>query len=210
MFKKNKIHALARFLKARENRLGVVVLLLGVFALLFMGAQAYKKFGSEEGQGRESLYTSADVAIEPPDYIQSIEQPKQQFERQPKIDTKDIEGSWDAQAVNGRALLQLKGGRYNFIFLNNDKSANNIYSMGTYEMRNDLVIFKPDRNLTQGKKQFPDYQVLTRSQFPLAVVKKGRQLVMYKPDRSFDVYVPPRHPLLTLMPDEVASFSVLK
>ena len=209
MVKKHQITALFQFLKAKENRLGVVILAVGLIALIYMGTQAYIKFFGG-GEGNSSLYTSADVPIAVPEYVQIDEKKKPQFSRELDIQKTEVEGSWDAQGIGGRALLQFKNGQYTFVFLYNEQAAINIYSIGTYELKNDLMILTPDRNTARGQKQFPDYRTLTRSRFPLAVTKKGRKLVLYKPDRSFDVYVPPRHAFLNLMPDEVGRFSVLK
>ncbi len=208
--KRKKSQSYRQFLTAKENRLGVIILCVGFMALVWVSIKAYNQYFPSIDMG-ETLYSAANIPTPIPEFVEEVQPEKPKYKKQKGIATSEIEGSWDMVSVKGRALLQLSSdGYYKFAFISDNIGNPNRYSMGQYTLNNGLLILNPSINRKEGRVQFPGYANLTRAKFPIAVAKSGRKLVLYKPDRSFGVYVPPTHPFFALMPDEIVEFSLLK
>ena len=158
----------------------------------------------------EDYYAEQEVEAPLPEYINNPEPEEPKYKVQPNITNIDIEGAWDGQTDNARMLLQLSKGLYKFAYISQDGSKPNIYSMGQYSLNDALLLFQPSNDYRAAAKEFPKYQNLTSSNFPTVAIRKGEKLILQRPDDSHNVYVPPLHRFLKLMPDEVAVFSPLK
>jgi len=206
--KNNKIQRALRFLMAKENRLGAIILCLGVVAIIVVAFMALSRWSG--GSSVERFYAQEETIKKPPAYVQPVESSKPKYRRQENITPQQIIGAWEVQTEKGRGLLQLNNGAYKFALIQENAAVANIYSMGNYRLQNDLMIFEPNTNRAERQREFQGYRMLTRSPFPVLVARKGRNLVFQKPDGRVNIYVPPVHPFLRLMPDELAVFNQLK
>lgn len=202
--------SLTQFLTAKENRLGVVILCVGCLALFWVSVKVYHKYFPSD-KAPQTMYNAANIPTPTPEFVQEIQPEKPKYKQQSGIAISEIQGSWDMTSVQGRALLQISpDGNYKFAFISQNSGNPNRYSMGKFTLENGLLNFNPNINKKLGREQFPGYLNLTKAKFPIAVAKSGRNLILYKPDRSFGVYVPPTHAFFELMPDEIVEFSLLK
>ena len=219
-----RVQRTIQFLLAKENRIGAVILLIGLIAFLFVSVQALNRFVFSDGQSNQIEYDREDVATEnfrnvSPEAVAQIRQRQQEAKRQEKLKydrqqdilEASIQGSWEFNGPKFRYLLQLWKGGYKMIFIP-QKNSDELYkySVGHYSLKKDVLILKPVRSYPQAKEEFPGYRPLTRSAFPFLVARQGSRLILQKPTRNAGVYVPPRHPVLVDIPDEVAVFSPLK
>lgn len=199
---------LKAFILAKENRLGVVVLCVGALALIWVLFTAYNKYTGTVDTTEYYAQQEAEAPI--PEYVQERKPEKPKYSVKADIEESQIIGAWDGQATDGRMLLQLTKGIYKFAFVNKTGTRQNVYSMGRYDLNGALLTLRPSNDHRAAAKEFPGYKNLTQSPFPVSVSRKGSRLILQRPDDSFNVYVPPRHPLLKLMPEEVAVFEPLK
>jgi len=197
------------FLRAKENRLGVIILIIGFFALVTVMAMAFGRLGGQKSA--EEFYQSQQgEIIIPPAYIAPVKNEKPKYKRQTDITQDAIQGAWEIKIKNGKALLQINKGLYKIAIIMDGGGLPNLYSVGQYSMRDDLLIFEPNTDYRIAQNEFRGYRILTRSKFSVMVLKKGKKLIFQKPTRDMGVYVPPRHPLLHLTEDNVAEFNLLK
>ncbi|MEM7618212.1 MAG: hypothetical protein AAF244_02395 [Pseudomonadota bacterium] len=199
---------LKEFILAKENRLGVIVLCVGALALIWVLFSAYNKFTGTVDT--TEYYTQQPAEAPKPEYVQEQKPEKPKYKVQSDIEEANIIGAWDGQAENGRVLLQLSNGIYKFAFVSRTNAKPNIYSMGTYRLNNGILHLQPGSDYKAAQKEFPGYHNLTRSPFPISVVRRGNRLILQRPDQSSGVYVPPVHHMLKLMPDELAVLEPLK
>ncbi len=206
--KKNK--SIGRFLIAKENRLGVVILCIGFFALIWVSFKAYDRYFAFDNPP-QTLYSAANVPTPPPQFVEQVKVKKPKYKKQSEITLSEITGAWDIVNEQGRSIFQLSSdGSYKFAYISQNRGIPNRYSMGNFILKDGLLIFTPHINKKLGREQFPGYLNLTKAKFPIAVARSGRKLILYKPNRSFGVYVPPTHPFFTLMPDDIVKFSTLR
>lgn len=218
-----RIKKTIRFLLAKENRIGAVILLIGVVAFVFMSVQAANRFivSSNGSDSRIAYDNEVDVQAEnfrnvSKDVIKRIEKKKVtksslKYPRQENIEESAIQGAWTLNTDKYRYLLQLTRGQYKLVLIPEPgTSGGRYYSVGTYSLEKDLLQLKPINYYEQAATEFPGYRVFTRSSFPFFVRRDGSNLILQKPTREAGIYVPPRHPLLREIPEKVAVFSPLK
>lgn len=220
-----KVQKAIQFLLAKENRIGAVILLIGLFSFVFVSISALNRFSpSRDGikDGRVIYDQEASVQADnfrnvSPQLIKEIEKKqstdteKLKFDRQQNIQESEIQGAWNLNTDKYRYLIQLSKGQYKLVMIpERGVSGSFYYSVGRYTIQNDLLILNPIKYYEQAEKEFPGYRVLTKSKFPVLVSRKGGSLIMQVPGRAAGVYVPPRHPLLRNMTDQVAVFSKLQ
>ncbi|MEM9470257.1 MAG: hypothetical protein AAF988_08855 [Pseudomonadota bacterium] len=219
-----RVQKAIQFLLAKENRVGTVILLVGLIAFLFVSVQALNHFVFSSGKSNQIEYDREEITTEnfrnvSPEAVAQIRQRQQEAKRQEKLKydrqqdilEASIQGSWQFNGPKFRYLLQLWKGGYKMILIpQKDSGERYRYSVGNYSLKKDVLILDPVRSYPKAREEFPGYDVLTLSRFPFLVALQGSRLVLQKPTRNAGVYVPPRHPVLVDIPDEVAVFSPLK
>ncbi|MEM6811568.1 MAG: hypothetical protein AAF549_03780 [Pseudomonadota bacterium] len=215
----NKIQKIVQFLLAKENRLGAIILFIGIIALGFVSFAAIDRFASHSGQYaelseeeianfRDESYFERRIEEENRQRVEQ-EQERLRYERQQDIKRAQIEGAWDMRNEAYRGLLQLSQGNYKLVLIHNTDRRLQRYSVGTYDLKDDILTFRP-RYSAQAQREFAGYSRLTASTFPVLVSKQGSRLVLQRPTRDAGVFVPNYHPFLNIMPDEIAIFQTLK
>ena len=207
-----RLDDILRFLKAKENRLGVIVLFIGLMALIIVGIMALGGLSGGKSTTERFYQDQAENQrkINRPENVQPVTQEKPKYKRQADITEAQIQGAWEIEMSDGKALLQINQGTYKLAIISNSTAAPNRYSLGRYVMRDDLLVLTPNSDYKLGRSQFPGYRNLTTSKFSFMVLKRGGKLVLQKPTRDMGVYIPPRHVFLNMVQDEVAVFSILK
>lgn len=199
------------------NPLGLAILVVGVLAVLIVGGLAYQTLGgsSDVDQqitevSQEEIQSLKQPVFQEQQSLRAQEEKKQSFKRQKAISENKIIGAWDAQLDKARALLQLKGGTYRLIIVMNNPSESRWFSNGTYTLKDDLLLLVPNMAWGAPKSSKFGYRVLTRGDMPVMVSTYKGKLVWQIPDDDVDVYVPNYHPVLSLVKDKIAVWSVLK
>lgn len=139
------------------------------------------------------------------------EEPVKSFKRQRRIKEKQITGVWDAKLGNARGLLQMKDGGFRLILIDRTSSSLRYYINGTYTLQEDILLFNPDVRQVPPSEKY-DYQILTRSEFPVMVSKHKGKMVWQEisDDVDVDVYVPNNHAVLDRAKNGIAVWSALK
>ncbi|HPF79240.1 MAG TPA: hypothetical protein PLF01_08130 [Alphaproteobacteria bacterium] len=200
----------------KDNKLGVAILTVGILAVLGVFILIFQTMrpATDSGQGpvlsqdeiqafKEQSQPVAEVQKAPP-------HPKKTFKRQKTVSEEDILGAWDARLDTARAIFQLKNGTYQLVIIPDDPILARYYSNGTYTLKDDLLMLEPNLDWGPPKSQRYVYSVLTRSEMPVSVLKYKGQLIWQLPGSDAGVYVPPYHPVLSEVQDNIAVWNVLK
>ena len=226
----NKVRRAWRFLLKKENRVGALVLLGGLVTLIIMvalavgrgaphvhiddeppsAAEAAQSADFFENRRARRLDETRDTAQAENQEAAAREQPV--FKKMRRFDSRKILGSWDMRSGDTRILAQFRGtdnagqgGRYKMLIVERGEQ---YFSIGTYTVQEDLVLFNPDSSTT-ARNNYREFRLLTRSDFPLHATFDGRRLVLQRPDTSYDIYVPNYHPVLEKLPQKIAVLSPL-
>lgn len=197
----------------KSNLIGLGVLGLGVFVLLFVGYVSYQRFG---GGGDEIAQNNIDDfkregrrSSQAPNRAAG-EKPTTAYKRQKSISEKQIAETWETLLNEGSALLEIGKGKYRFILMPSDPSSTRSYSNGTYTIKDDIIILEPDLSRGAPESRTHKYKLLTRSKMPLMVAKYKGKLIWQVPPPEVRVYVPPYHPILNRAKDKIVVWSVLE
>lgn len=205
----------------KGNPLGMAILAVGVLSFLVVISLAYKTFtgGDANNAGvsaisKEEIQSFRQTEIveksAASSQLQNQPQKKKNYKRQKSISESDIAGAWDARLDEARALLQIKGGTYRLILVMDNPAESRLYSNGTYTLKDDLLVLKPNMAWGPPKSSQFNYRVLTRADMPVMVSLYKGKLVWQIPSDDMDIYVPNYHPVLSLVKDKIAVWGVLK
>jgi hypothetical protein len=200
---------------ASNNKIGIIVLAIGIVAFFAVAGIAYQKFmmPSEiervaEDEARAQAPSQAQKRQQQIETAQTISNAS--VNRQKDIEKQEIRGTWETRLLEGRALLQIKKNTYQIIVVMDNPAASRWYSNGRYELTEDLLMLKPDMKMRPPEAGRVPYRVLTRSNFPVLVSKQGEKLLWRVPGDDADVYVPNYHPFLNLVKDKISVWSVMR
>ena len=116
------------------------------------------------------------------------------FNRQPKINIANIEGSWQAIVGKSTAVLQIGKGVYQIVMADPTQYSYRTYSSGTYKTIEDIVVFTPRADWpapVPPANTDVQYRSITRAEFPVIVaIQGGKMLMQNPPSTEKRVYVP--------------------
>ena len=197
----------------KANLIGLGVLTLGVLVLLFVGYVAYQKLSPSNNS--EKTEKRAEVPL----YEQQGRKPnraagekpvQQAYARQDSISEEELRGSWESLLPKGRALLEMKRGKYRLIMLSNRRQNYAQYSNGTYEIVKDIVVLQPNLKSKPPKTKGLKYEVLTRGKIPVAAALYKGKLIWQKPPSGTGLYIPRYNPVLSKANNDIVVWKVLK
>jgi len=197
----------------RKNWIGLLILAVGFISFAVVGIKAVTKFTApQEGEVvvsqqeiREFRASERPRSTSAP--LRAAPEPK--FKRDKDIKEGEITGAWQANIKNAKLLMQMRRGQYKLVIIPGN-NGNRFYSNGTYTLDGDILLLKPDFNISAPQSNVTSYAVLTRSPFPVMVTKNKGNLVFQRPVPAANVYVPNIHPLLSRAEYDLVVFDVLK
>jgi len=196
----------------KANLIGLGVLALGVLVLLFVGYFAYQKLfpssNSEKIEERAEIPLYERQGRKP--NRAAGEKPAQNYARQKSISEEELKGSWETMLPKGRALLEMKRGKYSLIVLSNKRKNHAQYSNGTYDIMDDVVVLKPDFKIPALKTKGIKYEILTRAKIPVSAALYKGKLIWQKPPSDVDIYIPPYNPILDKTKNKIVVWNVLE
>ena len=135
------------------------------------------------------------------------------FARQPKLDARAIEGTWQAVVGKYTAVLQIGAGRYQVVLANPYEYGYRLYSAGTYNKTEDILRLTPQNSwpVPNTPAGMPiSYSKITTAPFPvIAAVDQGRMFWQNPPRSEKRVLVPNTLPLLVGEPQDYIAWQKL-
>ncbi len=200
---------------ASNNKIGIVVLAIGIVAFFGVAGIAYQKFMAPSTIERVA---EEQASAQTPSQTQRRQQQIENSQiisnasqvRQTDIEKQDIRGTWETRLLEGRALLQINKNTYQLIIIMDNPAASRWYSNGKYTLKEDLLILKPDMKMAPPEAGRVAYRVLTRSDLPVLVSKQGGKQLWRLPGKDADIYVPNYHPFLNLVKDKISVWSEMQ
>ncbi len=205
----------------RNNLIGLGILALGLVALIWVGFVAYNKFtgaSSEASESSEEVASQSDLdafreAATAPNRAtgEGQEVSKESYKRQNSISLSEMSGTWQAALRRGTALMEIRKNTYRLILIPSKTSTRRYYSNGEIEIRDDIVIMKPNIKSPPPASETYRYDNLSRSNIVVMAGKyKGKLVWQNPPNNIRGLYVPTKNIVLMRTKNNVAVWELMK
>ncbi len=136
------------------------------------------------------------------------------FKRQPGLDAAKIVGAWKSTIGKYTAVLNMDGKVYQVVLADPDNYGYRLYSSGTYQVIDDMILFKPQKKWpspTVPAGQEIEYKKITAARFPVIAAIGGEKMFWQHPPRTEErVTVPRAMPILMGQKQDVVTWLQVK